>query len=166
MKCLVPMVLAGCVLLPAGTAQTVMARFTAGVTSYADEGAINEPAVGGGVRFYFSRRWSVEPEFIHTRSKNGLTNSRNYNLWGSVSFDFRDPERSIVPYWHGGPGLIRHTNRFAQFSSSTTEAGFGTGAGVRFLLSDRVFVAPQLRLGVADAVFVEVTGSIGFILKK
>jgi len=33
-------------------------------------------------------------------------------------------------------------------------------------LSDRWFVAPQFRMGVADGVFAEVTGSIGYVFSK
>ena len=162
MKCFVPLAFLCCALHSTAVAQPTQVRFTAGVTTCADDGAVHEAAVGGGVRFHFSRRWSVEPEFIYATKRNDHSSI----LWGNVAFDFRDRDRKIVPYWYGGPGLVRHTSTFGSFSFTATEAAFGTGGGVRFLLSDRVFVAPQVRFGVADGVFVEVTGSIGFILKK
>ena len=34
------------------------------------------------------------------------------------------------------------------------------------MLSDRVFLIPQVRVGVADGIFAQVTGGIGFILKR
>jgi hypothetical protein len=63
------------------------------------------------------------------------------------------------------PGVVWHTTRFAHFTQTNGEAAIGTGAGVRIRLTDRVFVAPQARLGIADGIFAEVTGSIGFVLK-
>jgi hypothetical protein len=158
--------LLGLALIPWAAAQHVQARFTAGAMVFADDGAVVEAAVGGGLRIYFSRRWSVEPEFIHARDKSGSFTDINSILWGNIAFDFRHRDRKIVPYWYGGPGVTRHTTRFGSFSQTTVEAGFGTGGGVRFMLSDRVFVAPQVRIGIADGIFSEVTGSIGFILKK
>ena len=143
-------------------AQGIQSRFTAGTTIFADDGAVFEATVGGSVRFYFSRRWSVEPEFLHARARW----DRNYFLWGNVAFDFLQRDRAIVPYWFVSPGLVRHTIGFGNIMFTTHEAAFGTGAGVRFKLSDRVFVAPQFRMGVADGVFTEFTGSIGFIVRK
>ena len=111
---------------------------------------------------YLTRRFSVEPEFLHIRRGS----DRNYLLWGNVAFDFLSRDRRIVPYWHAGPGLARHTTEFGRFSFTSHEAAFGTGGGVRVKLADRVFVAPQFRMGVADGVFVEFTASIGYILRK
>jgi hypothetical protein len=161
MKSFLPLLLLGAI-APCCVAQPIQARFTAGAITFADDGAVTEAVVGGGVRFHFSRRWSVEPEFLYAVKRNDHSSI----LWGNIAFDFRQRDKKIVPYWYGGPGLVHHTSSFGNFSFSTTEAAFGTGAGVRFLLSDRVFVAPQFRLGVADGVFAEITGSIGFILKK
>jgi hypothetical protein len=143
-------------------AQPMQARFTVGATTFADDGAVTEAAVGGGVRFHFSRRWSLEPEFLYVSKRNDHSSI----LWGNIAFDFLPRDRRIVPYWYGGPGIVRHTSSFGQFSFTSTEAAFGTGAGVRFMLSDRVFVAPQFRLGIADGVFAEVAGSIGYVLRK
>jgi hypothetical protein len=148
--------------MPSVFAQAIQTRFTAGTTIFADDGAVYETTVGGSARLYFSRRWSVEPEFLHARKGS----DRNYFLWGNVAFDFFQRDRRIVPYWYEAPGLVRHTTGFSNFTLTTHEAAFGTGAGVRFKVSDRVFVAPQFRVGVADGVFVEFTGSIGYILRK
>jgi hypothetical protein len=150
---------------PAAEAQRVEGRFSMGVTSFADEGAVNHLTAGGGLRFHLWRRWSVEPEFLYMRHNN-FVHDRDYLLWGNLSFDFRNRERMVVPYWFAAPGVIYHRSTFGQFTTSTSEAAFGTGAGARIFLSDRVFVAPQVRFGIADGVFAEVTGSIGFVLRK
>jgi hypothetical protein len=163
---LFPLVLFAIAVLPPAVAQTVHARFTAGTTVFADDGPVAEKTFGGSVRIYFSRRWSVEPEFLHARHKTGFVDDRNYFLWGNVAFDFLRRDRRIVPYWYAGPGLVRHTTGFNNFTFTNHEAAFGTGAGVRFRLSDHVFVAPQVRIGIADGVFSEITGSIGYIWGK
>jgi hypothetical protein len=90
---------------------------------------------------------------------------RDYLLWGNVAFDFLDRDRRVVPYGFFAPGLIHHRTSFGQARFSTAEAAFGGGFGARVFLSNRVFVAPQIRFGLADAVFAEVTGSIGFVLR-
>lgn len=147
-------------------AQGIQARFTAGSTIFADDGPVYETTIGGSLRYYFSRRWSVEPEFLFARNKSGSITDRNYFLWGNVAFDFLQRDRRIVPYWYAAPGLVRHTTVFNQFTFTNYEAAFGTGAGVRFKLSDRVFVAPQVRIGIADGIFSEITGSIGYMWGK
>src|SRR5258706_573383 len=70
-----PCTLAGCWvvsysrLLRSGVAapQPIDARFTAGAMVFADDGPVTLIAFGGSVRFYFSRRWSVEPEVLYAR---------------------------------------------------------------------------------------------------
>jgi outer membrane protein with beta-barrel domain len=147
-------------------AQPIDARFTAGALVFADDGAVTLGEFGGSVRLYFSRRWSVEPELIFAKRFSSFARDSNYLLWGNVAFDFRHRDRRVVPYWFAAPGMVHHRTSFGSFSFSTNEASFGTGAGVRFMLSDRIFVAPQLRVGVADGVFSEFAGSIGYVLRK
>jgi hypothetical protein len=158
----ISLVLLAGAILPSASAQGMQLWGTVGTTIFADEGAVYETTVGGSVRLYFSRRWSFEPEFLHARKRS----DRNYFLWGNLAFDFLQRDRRIVPYWYIAPGLVRHTTGFSRFTFTTHEVAFGTGAGVRFKVSDRVFVAPQFRMGVADGVFVEFTASIGYILRK
>jgi hypothetical protein len=150
----------------AAPAQRVEGRVIAGVTSFAeDDGSENHATVGGAARFYLSRRWSLEPEYLYMRRDSTFQTDRDHVLWGNVSFDLRDRERAVVPYWFGAPGVIHHRITFGSISSSTTEAAASTGAGVKFVFG-RVFVAPQFRFGLADGVFAELTGSLGFVLKR
>ena len=71
-----------------------------------------------------------------------------------------------MPYWFAAPGLIHHRSSYGPQTFSSTEAAVGTGAGARIFLSPRIFIGPQVRFGFAEGVFAEITGSIGFILKK
>ena len=157
--------LTAAVLLTAGfaTAQPIQARFILGGTSYADEGAVNHFTTGAGVRFYISKHWSIEPEYLYSRTGN---RHHDQLLWGNFTFDFRDRDEKTVPYWFASPGLVRNTDKFGPAAFSSTEGAFGTGAGARLFLSDRVFVAPQFRVGIANGLFGEITGSIGFVVRR
>ena len=119
-------------------AEGMHARFTAGTTIFADDGPVSETTLGGSVRFYFSKRWSVEPEFLYAWKES----DRNYFLWGNVAFDFVRRDRRVVPYWYISPGLVVHTQKSIDFNSS--EASIATGFGTRIHLSDRVFIAPAV----------------------
>jgi hypothetical protein len=147
-------------------AQPIEARFTAGAMFFADDATITIPAAGGSVRFYFSRRWSVEPGLMFGQRTLTFSRDRNTILWGNVAFDFLHRGRPVVPYWFAGPGVTRHSVVFGSIAQSTNEAAFGTGAGARIHLTERIFVAPQVRIGIADGIFSELTGSIGFVLRK
>jgi hypothetical protein len=146
-------------------AQQIEGRFTAGVTSFVDDTAENHATVGGAVRFFFSRRWSVEPEYLYMRKNDDFTKHHDQVFWGNLAFDFRHHDKVVIPYWFAAPGVIRSHTAFGSISHTNTEAAFGTGGGVK-LVFGRVFVAPQVRVGVADGIFAEVTGSVGVILKK
>jgi hypothetical protein len=145
--------------------QRVEARFEAGVTSFADEGVDHHLALGASLRAYLSHRWSVDPEFLYLRRDHSFARHRDYVFWGNFAFDLRSRERAVVPYWFGGPGVINNRTSFGPGTFSNTEAGFATGLGVRFL-SQRWFVAPQVRLGLADSVFAEFTASVGYVLRR
>ncbi|MEO7648893.1 MAG: outer membrane beta-barrel protein [Bryobacteraceae bacterium] len=154
-------------LAPAALAQRTEGRFTLGTTSFYDDGTVNHLTAGGSLRLYLTRRWSIEPEFLYMYMRNtGFSRERDYLLWGNISFDFRDRDRRVVPSWFAAPGLVYHRTSFGQFTFSTTEGAFSTGAGVRIFLNDRWFVTPQVRVGIADGIFGEVTGSIGYVFRK
>ena len=153
-------------LASAAMAQVVEARFTGGVISFADDGTVNQAAGGGSVRVYFSRRWSVEPQIMYSRRTISTARDSNVFLWGNVQLDILHRERRVSPYWFASSGVVFHSTRFGSFSQTNAEAAFGSGVGVRINLTDRVFIAPQGRLGIADGIFAELTGSIGFVLKK
>jgi hypothetical protein len=146
-------------------AQRLEPRLTVGRTTFVDDGLVHHLTVGGSLRAYLSRRWSFEPEFQYMRHDN-FVRDRDYFLWGNFSFDILDRDRRVVPYLFAAPGLIHHRSSFGPQTFSSTEPAVGAGAGARIFLSPRIFIGPQVRFGFADGIFAEVTGSIGFILKK
>ncbi len=138
-------------------AQEVDARLTGGATSFVDFfNSSNYGTVGGSARFYFSKRWALEPEYLYMRASRNRSNSA---LWGNVNFSLLQPGSRINPYLFAGPGFLRGT-----FTSNTRLVN--AGAGIRIFVTDRIFVSPQLRLAAWGEIFVEATGSIGFVLRK
>jgi hypothetical protein len=151
--------------LPAA-AQTIEARGTVGAMIFADDGSVTEAAGGGSVRFYFSRRWSIEPQLMFARRTTSFVQDSNLIFWGNIGLDFLPRETRVTPYWFASPGVTRHTTKFGSSKFTNSEAAIGTGLGVRIRVTDRVFVSPQMRFGLADGIFAEFTGSLGFVLRK
>jgi hypothetical protein len=119
-----------------------------GWASFPDDGSWGSHFVAGtSPRLYVSRRWSFAPEFIFMQ---GPGDDRDILLVPNLAFDFTSSQR-IRPYLVFGAGVLFHHTRW--FTPGGQEgqwlAGwtFGGGMGVKFFLSDRVFLAPEARLG-------------------
>lgn len=150
--------------IPSLQAEMVQVKATAGVTGFVE---IFTPGdyftTGGAARLFVSRRWSVEPEYLYLWSPR----RRNYSIiWANVAFDLRDRDSNAIPYLFGGPGVVWATYPSGGGKVTGSVAAGSLGGGIRFRISDRVFVGPQLRVGFADVPFAELTGSVGIILKK
>jgi hypothetical protein len=100
------------------------------------------------------------------RHNGDLFSDRDYVLWANFAYDFRDRSRRIIPYWMGAPGVMYNRSTFGERTFSNTEAAVGTGFGIKVFLTSRVFLTPQFRLGLADGIFAEATGSVGFVLRE
>jgi len=98
--------------------------------------------LGGSVRYYVTRRFSVEPEFQFFRGSSGHS---DVLVIPNVNWDFR--EGRVVPYVTAGFGWMR--SNFPQFrpSFSTNDGLLQAGAGVKLYPAKNWFVAPELRVG-------------------
>lgn len=153
------------------TRPKVEVKVTAGGAAFAleDEDALGHTAVGGAVRVYLSRRWSVEPEFMYMRRN---VNDRDYFFTPSVVYDIVEPTRKAVPYVLAGVGVEHHRGNFfgadfntgRPFVSDTTFTtwSLGLGAGVKLFLTDRLFVAPEVRVGREP--YARATVSVGYVI--
>ena len=153
------------------TPPKVEVKVTAGGAAFDidDAGSLAHTAVGGAVRVYLSRRWSVEPEFMYMRRG---TNDQDYFFTPSVAYDFVSPRRKVVPYAVAGVGVEHHTGRFvgADFATGTpfvvdtkfTTWSVGVGAGVKIFVTDRLYVAPEVRVGREP--YARATVSLGYVL--
>lgn len=153
------------------TPPKVEVKATAGGAIFAieDQDSLGHAAVGGAVRVYLSRRWSVEPEFMYMRRN---ANDQDYFFTPSIAYDIVEPTRKAVPYIIAGVGVERHTGKFfgADFNTgrpfvvdtSFTTWSLGLGAGVKLFLNDRLFVAPEVRVGREP--YARATVSVGYVL--
>ena len=114
---------------------------TFGLTSVVDDGA--HILVGGSLRVYVSSRLGIEPELMLL---NGPNSDRDVTFIPHVTYDFGDSLR-VRPYAIGGIGVLHHTNKFLGVSFSNNEWTMSAGAGAKFFLNNRLFLAPELRLG-------------------
>jgi opacity protein-like surface antigen len=123
---------------------------------------------GGSARFYVTRRFSVEPEFVYMRNSS---RDQDYLFQPNVAVDLADPTGRFVPYVIAGAGVLHHQARFPGFDFSTGvprvfDASFTTwtasaGAGVKIFVTDRLFVSPEGRLGREPNV--RATISVGYV---
>ena len=164
-------VLAGVMLVCAFLARPALAQerpaptaeFAVGSLSFADDGVVTEPFVGGNVRFYVSPRVSLGPEFAYV---NGEHDS-HLMLTGNVTFDLAAPRPGsavrVVPFVAAGAGLFATKESFPSDPSFThTEGAFTAGGGFRADLGKRAFAGVEARVGWE--LHVRVNAIIGFRL--
>ena len=153
------------------TPPKVEVKVTAGGAIFAleDNDSLAHKAVGGALRVYLSKRWSVEPEFMYMRRS---ANDQDYFFTPSVAYDFVSPTRKVVPYAIAGVGVEHHTGRFvgADFNTgvpfvvdiNSNSWSVGVGAGVKIHVTDRLYVAPEVRVGREP--YARATVSVGYVL--
>lgn len=139
----------------------VEARGTFGWAGFVDENTLHHLVAGGSLRVYLTTRLSVEPELIYMR---GPGFDRDLVFTPNVAFDFARSKR-VRPYVIGGVGLLWHRDGFRTAPGRTTffsghEGTFGGGIGLKVLLTDRLFVSPEVRLGWEP--FMRSTISVGY----
>ena len=135
-------------------------EFTGGYAGFVDDATIDHGMLGTAVRFHLSPRVSVGPEL---QFMLGPDNDRDLILTGNVTFDVFSPSRRATPFLVAGGGLFNHRDSFGGRDFSSTEAAFTAGGGIRAWLSERVYVATELRVGWE--LHYRVTGSVGVPLR-
>jgi hypothetical protein len=117
-----------------------------GYAGFADEGVVGHFALGAAGRFYLTPRIGVGPEIVYL---DGPGDDRDLVLTGNLTFDFLPPApgRRVIPFVVAGGGLFQHRDQFFDESVTSTEGSFTGGGGVRMWLSERVYLAPEFRVG-------------------
>ena len=139
----------------------------AGLATFTDEDPVEHFSIGAAPRFYVSPRVSVGPEFVYMI---GPGEDRDFFLTGNVWFDFVEPPASgvnrVTPYLVGGVGVMLHRDFLHNEGVKWfhKEVGFSGGFGVRVAVTERWYVAPEVRLG--SELHARLTGAIGFRLKR
>ena len=132
-------------------AQTRPAPIVEGVAGWAgfvDENWIDRAMIGGGGRMFVTQRLAAGPEFVFLR---GANDEYDWTLTANLTIDLvRDAgqtARRFVPYAVVGGGYLRQVTRIGPGRFSSGEGTVSGGAGVRLALSQRAFIAPELRIG-------------------
>jgi hypothetical protein len=120
----------------------------AGWAGFVDEETIDHSVFGGAARFYLTPRLSVGPEAVFMK---GPGEDRDFMATGNVTFDLLGPAGGrrprITPFVVGGAGIFRNRNRFFGGPYAHSEGAFTAGGGVRAFVTDRVYVASDVRIG-------------------
>ena len=139
-------------------ARAMEVRGTIGYSNFLDEQPLHHLVTGGSARFYVTKRLAVEPEFLFMyRSSRDI----DFQFIPNVVFDFTKRESRFQPYAIGGVGLQRHrelTGTGYYWSNSWTGSA---GIGTKIFLSDRLYLAPEFRLGLEP--IVRITASVGYV---
>jgi hypothetical protein len=141
------------------TPPKVEVKATFGASGFGDELSYPHVVAGGAVRFYITRRLSVGPELLYMRRSR---DDEDYLFMPSVAYDLTDPTHKAVPYIIGGVGAFQHRGRFG---TSSPAWAVDAGGGVKIFLNDRLFVAPEARLGVVgQEATIRGVVSIGYVI--
>lgn len=141
------------------TPPKVEAKFILGGSSFA-EPSIPHGIVGGAVRVYLTRRFSVEPEFLYMRHDR---HDQDYFIQVNAAYDITDPTKRFVVYGIAGVGNLRNRSDFGGngIDTSFTTWTASVGGGVKIFLTKRLFVAPEVRAGREPDV--RGTVSVGYV---
>ena len=140
------------------TRPRVEVKATFGASGFGDELEYPHVVAGGSVRFYLTRRLSVGPELLYMRRSR---DDQDYLFVPSVAYDLTDPRKRAVPSLIGGVGAYQRRGRFTSPPTWSADAG----AGVKIFLNDRLFVAPEARIGsVGYEATARATVSVGYVI--
>lgn len=111
---------------------------------------------GGSVRYYLTRRLSIEPELLYM---HGSRRDRDLVFTANAALDFATSKR-VKPYVIGGVGILHHRELTGVGTFASNGWSASGGVGVKIFLTEKLFVAPEARLGWEPNF--RVTGSIGY----
>jgi hypothetical protein len=127
-----------------------------GWAGFADEGWIHHGIVGGSFRTFITGGMSVAPEVFYMI---GPVGDSDVSVVPVIGYQFKRSAR-IQPYVNGGVGWLIHRQAFVSRSDWSTGPTFGVGGGFKIRISDRLYVAPEARLGWEP--FLRTTVSLGY----
>ena len=137
-------------------------EFSGGALLFPDDGTVTEGMLGATGRFYVTPRLSIGPEFAFISGSN----HSHLMLTGNLTVDLGKPGSSVMPFVVVGGGLFQ-TNENQPLTGGTfthNEGAFTAGGGVRALVSDRVIVGAEARVGWET--HVRFNGFVGFRLGR
>jgi hypothetical protein len=121
---------------------TGSAELIGGWLGYVDDDQDNRGVVGFALKFHTSPRVAVGPELMYVIGPHG---DRDTILTGNVTIEMLTGR--VTPFVVAGGGLFHQSVDFGSFKYTSTEGAFTAGAGVRFNVTDRFYIAPEARIG-------------------
>ena len=117
-----------------------------GYAGVADDAIIGHSLVGGAARWRVAPRVWIGPEITYMK---GEGEHSDLMLTGNVTLDLleRRAGRQAIPYLLVGGGLFQSRDTFGSDTFTSSEGAFTAGGGVRVLLTDALYVAPEFRGG-------------------
>lgn len=119
---------------------------------------IDHTTVGGAVRAYVTKRFSIETEYLYLRDGS---KDQDHLVQPNVAYDFTDASSRFVPYVIGGVGVLHHEGRFFENSNSFTTWTASAGVGAKIFFTKSLFVSPELRFGREPTL--RTTVSVGYV---
>ena len=120
-------------------------RFIVGKSAFLDEDTpFDHTVFGGAFAIGITERLRIEPQVLYM---DGPENDKDFTITGNIAYDLIQSERLDL-YIVGGAGLLHQRDQIGTgpaFSSS--EGTANGGAGIKIKLTDRLFVAPEFRMG-------------------
>ena len=131
-----------------------------GATFIFDDGG-GHHLVSGAVRVYVTKRFSIEPEFVYMRD-GAADQDRLFSL--NAAYDITDPRKRAVFYAIAGGGVQSHRRSNPSFHNGYTRGSWNAGIGVKVFITKRLFVAPELRIGVEPSA--RATIGVGYVFAR
>ena len=149
----------GAVMAQDGSPRAEVKANFGGATFIVDDGG-GHHLVSGAVRVYVTKRFSIEPEFVYMRD-GAADQDRLFSV--NAAYDITDPGQRAVFYAIAGGGVQSH-RRNPPFDNGYTRGSWNAGIGVKVFITKRLFVAPELRIGVEP--IARATIGIGYVFAK
>lgn len=118
-------------------------EISAGYAGFIDDALIDHAIVGGAWTLQVGRHVRIGPEAVYMSGPRG---DRDLFLTGKVVVDFL-PERPVSPYVVGDGGALFHRDLVGTGPYWSSEPAASGGAGVRVDVNDRLYIAPEFRIG-------------------
>ena len=130
----------------AGTVQAEgEAELILGTSAFLDEDIpFDHFVIGTSYGFELTEKLRIEPQFL---AIIGPENDRDYVITGNIAYDLLE-KQNFELYVVAGAGLLHHRNQFGPGPGfSANEAIVNGGIGVKIHVSERIFIAPEFRIG-------------------
>lgn len=128
----------------AAAAQQAILEGHAGRVWFLDDAPIPHIVAGGSARLLLTPRLAIGPDVTHMR---GPGRDRDWFFTANLTYDIGPLDWRVRPFVIVGAGYMHTTLDIPGGTFSGGEAGLTYGGGVRIMVSDRWFVAPQYRQG-------------------